>query len=110
MGSVDMVVVNKANFQKEVLEANLPVIVDFWAEWCGPCKMLAPVIEEMAKEFKGKLKVAKLDVDESPELAGKYRVMSIPTVLFFKAGKVVEQHVGFSGKEIIRGKVQKFLA
>ncbi len=86
--------INDSNFKKEVLEESLPVLVDFWAVWCGPCLRLAPVIEQIAKEYQGKLKVCKLNVDDAPKTAADYEVMSIPTIAIFKKGKVVDKFVG----------------
>lgn len=91
-------VVTDADFDVKVLKSSLPVLVDFWAPWCGPCKMIAPVVEEISKEFAGKLVVAKLNVDENPLMAQKYNVMGIPTLLFVKEGKVVKQLVGYHEK------------
>ena len=96
MGNVN--VVTSENFKEEVLESELPVLVDFWAAWCGPCKMIAPVVEEIAQELKGVLKVCKLNVDENPLTAGEYGVMSIPTLFMFKNGQVVGQQIGFQPK------------
>jgi len=86
--------ITDANFQKEVLESSVPVLVDFWAVWCGPCKMIAPVVEEIAGEYSGKLKVGKVDVDNNPEVPLKFGIRSIPTLMIFKGGKVVEQIIG----------------
>ncbi|MBU1853693.1 MAG: thioredoxin [Candidatus Omnitrophica bacterium] len=86
--------VNDENFKKEVLESKLPVLVDFWAEWCMPCRMVAPVVEEIAKEYQGKLKVCKLNVDEARNTASDYGIMSIPTIAIFKNGKVINKVVG----------------
>lgn len=86
--------INDKNFKQEVLEESLPVLVDFWAMWCGPCLRLAPVVEQIAKEYKGKLKVCKLDVDDAPETASSHDIMSIPTLVIFKNGKVVDRIVG----------------
>lgn len=86
--------VNDGNFEEQVLQSEKPVLVDFWAPWCPPCRMIAPVIAELAKEYEGRAKVVKLDVDESPAVAGKYGIQGIPTLLVFKAGRVVEQRVG----------------
>lgn len=93
------ITVTMENFEQEVLKSELPVLVDFWAGWCGPCMMLAPVVEEIAHEYEGKVKVCKVNVDEQGELAQKFGIMSIPTVLVFKDGQVKKQSVGFVPKE-----------
>lgn len=89
------------NFSQEVLESDIPVLVDFYADWCGPCKMLAPVVDEIANEYEGKVKVVKLNIDEANEIATKYSVMSIPTLIFFQDGNNVNKIVGFRSKEAI---------
>jgi thioredoxin 1 len=89
-----IVELNSENWNREVLESKDPVLVDFWAEWCAPCRMIAPLLDAMAVEYSGRLKVAKLDVDHNPEVAGRYDVRSIPTLLVFRGGQVVEQRVG----------------
>ncbi|MCK5580233.1 MAG: thioredoxin [Candidatus Omnitrophica bacterium] len=97
------------NFEEEVVKSDLPVLVDFWAEWCGPCKMISPVIDEIAEEMAGKVKVAKVNIDESQELAAKYNVMSIPTLLIIKQGEVVDQTVGAVGKDQLIAKINENL-
>lgn len=92
------VTVTDQNFDQEVLQAQTKVLVDMWAPWCGPCRMMAPVVEEIAAEYEGSLKVCKLDVDENPETASRYGVMSIPTLLVFEGGQVVNKLVGFRPK------------
>jgi thioredoxin 1 len=94
------------NFQKEVLEADIPVLVDFYADWCGPCKMIAPIIEELTGEYNGKVKIGKLNVDEEADTARKYRVMSIPTLIFFKNGEPVETVVGAVAKKTLQSKIE----
>jgi thioredoxin 1 len=89
-----IVVLNDQNWDREVLQSKDPVLVDFWAEWCAPCRMIAPLIEALAEEYAGRVKVGKLDVDGSPEVAGRYDIRSIPTLLVFRGGQVVEQRVG----------------
>ncbi len=94
------------NFDDEVMKSPLPVLVDFWAEWCGPCRVISPIVEEIANEYKGKLKVAKLNVDEAQELAIRYGVMSIPTLMVFKGGKVVNQIIGAMSKDQLIDKLK----
>jgi len=101
--------VNDTNFKKEVLEEGLPVLVDFWATWCGPCLRLAPIVEEIAKNYKDKLKVCKLNVDDASETASKYGVMSIPTLVFFKDGKVIDELVGVVPKSDIEDTINKYI-
>ena len=102
--------VNDADFQNEVLNSAVPVLVDFWAIWCGPCKMIAPIVEELAGEYDGKLKVAKMDVDANPRTAMQYGIRSIPTLMVFKSGQVVEQIVGAVPKLSIETKLQQHAA
>ena len=95
------IILNAGNFETEVLQSDIPVLVDFWATWCGPCRMLAPTISRIAEEQEGKVKVCKLDVDEIPEIAAKYGISSIPTLKFFKKGTVVGTSVGVQPKAAI---------
>ncbi len=99
----------ETNFETDVLKSDLPVLVDFWAPWCGPCKALAPTLEKVAEETAGKINVGKLNVDESPSVAGKYSIMSIPTLLVFYKGNVVAQLVGLTTKEKIKEKLAAYL-
>src|SRR6201989_661295 len=102
--------VNAATFEQEVLKSNEPVLVDFWAAWCGPCRALAPVVDEVAAAYEGKLKVMKMDVDSNPATAGRFGIRGIPALLVFKGGKVAEQIVGFVPKEHIDGALSRVLA
>ena len=96
------IVVDDGNFDQTVLQAEMPVLVDFWAAWCGPCRMVAPVVEELAEEYEGRISFAKLDVDQNPKTASKYGVMSIPTLLIFKKGEPISQIVGFRPKQELK--------
>ena len=102
--------VDKSNFQADVLNANVPVVVDFWAEWCGPCKMIAPALEDIATELGAKVKIAKLNIDENPELAAQFGVRSIPTLMIFKAGAVADMKVGAAPKTALSNWINGALA
>ena len=96
------IVITKDNFEEEVLKSDIPVLIDFWASWCAPCRMLAPVIEELAIELEGDVKVGKVNIDDEQALALDYRVVSIPTVLLFKDGEVVKMSIGYKSKEELK--------
>ena len=98
------------NFEQEVLKSDIPVLVDFWAVWCTPCKVVDPIVHELAQEYSGKLKVGKLNVDENPEASGSYNVMSIPTLLIFKNGQPVKSMVGAQSKENFKKGIEEALA
>ncbi len=98
--------ITEGNFEQEVMGADIPVLLDFWADWCGPCRMLAPVLSEIAESYEGKVKVGKVNVDEEPELAGRYRISSIPTLLVFKNGELVDSSVGVRPKASIEAMIR----
>ena len=103
------IAVNDSNFEEVVLKSEQPVLVDFWAEWCGPCKMMLPVVEELSNEFEGKITVAKVDVDNNQGTAAKFGIRNIPTILFFKGGAVVDKQVGAVPKASLVEKINKLL-
>lgn len=98
--------ITDSNFEEVVLKSGKPVLVDFWAEWCGPCRMVGPVVEELAKEYEGKAVIGKMDVDNNPKIATEYGIMSIPALLFFKDGKVVDKQVGAVPKHVLANKLE----
>jgi len=101
--------VNDKNFVSEVLNADIPVLVDFWATWCGPCRSISPIVEELAKEFSGRVKVTKLNVDENPATPSQYGVRGIPTLILFKSGKILDQIVGAVPKARLKTMIEKAL-
>lgn len=103
------VIVTDDNFEEEVIQSQLPVLVDFWAAWCGPCRAIAPVVKNLAEKYSGKLKVAKMNVDENPQTPGKYGIMSIPTLILFKQGKEVERIIGYHAQPELESKIDKVL-
>lgn len=103
------ITVTDSNFEEEVVKSDIPVLVDFWAEWCMPCKMVLPILKEIAEEMEGKIKVAKLNVDNSPQAAGQYGIRSIPSLLIFKSGSVAEQMIGALPKKAIKEKIDNVI-
>ena len=101
--------ISDGTFEEEVLKSDVPVVVDFWAPWCGPCKMISPILEDFAEEYDGKLKIAKLDVDQNPKISSQYKIMSIPALLFFKDGELVEQVIGALPKAQLQTYLSKIL-
>lgn len=99
-----------SDFDREVLQSDLPVLVDFFAEWCGPCKMMAPIVEELAAEFEGRIKIGKCNIDEEMDIAQRYSVMSIPTLIIFKNGEAVDTSVGAMSKDALKNKLESVLA
>ena len=106
----NMIELSESSFETEVLRADLPVVVDFWAAWCGPCRALAPIVDDLASRYEGKLKVAKMDVDKNAATPQRYNVRGIPTLLLFKGGQVAEQIVGYVPKETIEKAFQKHIS
>ena len=110
MSAPNIVNLTQENFEKEVLQAAQPTLVDFWAEWCGPCKMLAPILDELASEYDGKVKIAKVNIDEHQGLATQYGIQSIPTLLLFQKGQVAEQIVGLRSKRDLKARFDSVAA
>jgi thioredoxin 1 len=101
--------VNDSNFEELVLKADKPVLVDFWAEWCGPCRMIAPIVKELSEEYEGKAIMAKVDVDNCPQISAQFGIRNIPTLLFFKGGQQVDKHVGATQKKVLADKINAIL-
>jgi thioredoxin 1 len=110
MAGIGVLEVSDATFDKEVLQSEQPVLVDFWAVWCGPCKAIAPIVDDLATTYAGKLKVAKVNVDQNGATPSRYGIRGIPALLFFKGGKVADQIVGYVPREVIEEKVNRVLA
>jgi thioredoxin 1 len=110
MAAANIVTLTDGNFSEQVLKSSTPVLVDFWAEWCGPCKMIAPVLDELAGEYDGKVKIGKVNIDEHQQLAINYGINSIPTLLFFKDGQVADQVVGMRSKRDLKASFDRVLA
>lgn len=98
-----------ANFEEKVLKSDKPVLVDFWAEWCGPCRMVTPIVSELATEYEGKAVVGKVDVDNNPNISAQFGIRNIPTILFFKDGEIVDKHVGAAPKNVLASKIEGLL-
>ncbi|NLA04533.1 MAG: thioredoxin [Firmicutes bacterium] len=105
----EIMAVNETDFEEKVIREQLPVLVDFWAPWCAPCKMIAPVLDDLAATYQGRLKILKVNVDENPQLAGQYQVMGIPAMLLFKGGALVDSFVGVMPKQTLVGKIEPHL-
>lgn len=105
----EIILLSEQNWENEITNSDLPVVVDFWAEWCAPCRMMAPILEEIKREYQGKIKVGKLNVDENSTIAGQYRIMGIPTLLFFRSGKIVDKVVGIVSRKTLDDKIEKLL-
>lgn len=110
MAAANIVTLTTENFEQEVVKSSTPVLVDFWAEWCGPCKMIAPVLDELATEYGGKVKIGKVNIDDHQGLAVQYRINSIPTLLFFKNGQIVDQVIGSKSKKDFKAKLDQLTA
>ena len=100
--------ISKENFQ-ELLQSGQPVVIDFWAEWCGPCRMMSPIVDELAAEFEGKVVIGKCDVEQNDDITMKYGVRNIPTIIFLKGGELVNKHVGACSKDALKAKIEKLL-